>query len=75
MGNWILAFDAQNKSSPWRNWLAQKVYACIQENNIRVNCPIKCEPLIRKWDISVFEQAYMLSLSDYKIKLYYILQS
>jgi hypothetical protein len=36
----------------------EKVYDFIQEHNIRVNCPIKSEPLLREGDVYIMEQAY-----------------
>ena len=46
----------------------KKVNYFTQENIIQVNCPIKCEPLLREGDKYMMKQAYKLGLSDAKIK-------
>jgi hypothetical protein len=48
-------------------WL-KNVYEFIQEHNIKVNCPIKSEPLQREGDDYIMEKPYKLALSDAEIK-------
>jgi hypothetical protein len=48
-------------------WL-KKVYEFIQEHIIKVNCPMKSEPLQREGNVYIMEQAYKLGLSDTEIK-------